>query len=94
MRTLCPYCGTATNHPFGKPTNCPKCGKRLPLRLPRKAVYALRTVAKPALVLSFIVAVTLILPAYKNYRESQKVENWASLSASSGNSLPATHTPR
>ncbi|TKW61351.1 MAG: hypothetical protein DI628_01610 [Blastochloris viridis] len=93
MRTLCPHCGTATNHRFGQLVSCPKCGKHLPVRLPRKVVYTLRTVAKPALVIGFIMMVTLILPAYKHYRENQKIQDWTNLSASSGNSLPATHTP-
>ncbi len=92
MRTLCPYCGTPNTHKFGTLPECTSCKKRLPLRLPRKLVYGLRTAAKPALVIGFILIAFILLPAYKEYRQTRQVKHWPSLSASSGNNLPATHT--
>ncbi len=94
MRTLCPHCGTPNTHKFGKLATCSTCKKRLPLHLPRKVVYGLRTAAKPTLILAFILAVAFGLPAYKNYRQNQRVQEWYALKASSGNNLPASHTPR
>jgi hypothetical protein len=94
MLTLCPHCGTPNTHKFGKLAMCSKCKKRLPFHLPRKLIYALRTAAKPALVLAFILTVAFGLPAYRDYRQNQKVQAWLSSKASSGNNLPASHTPR
>jgi hypothetical protein len=71
MRTLCPHCGTITNHRWSPlPPPCPSCKKRLPLRLPRQLSYLTRSFWKPVLILSLLAVLLGFSSQFQLYRQN------------------------
>ncbi len=75
-KILCPHCGTTNTLHINPLANCTGCKKRLPLRLPRTWVYAVRTGFKPAMFLIALAAIISLTPAYKALREFQTITSY------------------
>ncbi len=73
MKVLCPACGTTNNLRLKPWARCGRCRQRLPLTVPRNLVYGVRTLWRPLIAIILLVAAATLTPAYKEFRENQKI---------------------
>lgn len=73
MKILCPHCGTTSNLRFSLLARCGRCKARLPLTVPRPVVYVVRNLWRPLCLIILLIAAATLTPAYKQYRENQKI---------------------